>query len=173
MLYLDLAKKRTQGRKTLPASGPDTTRLTMTRKVLITLLSLVTLYFAYDRFFGIDPNSPDCFANRTFYKKTMNVDSVPADVSDIRCYSDHLGADFAEEISFECDSMTFLSIATTFKLNHSEYIPKFGRILYRTLRSEIDTLKGLTDYKQKRHSPYHSFWYNPTNRHAYFLTYSL
>lgn len=145
----------------------------MTRKILIAIFSIVVLYFVYDWFFGIDSNNPDCYGNRAFFKRTLKVEEIPADVSDIRCYSDHLGADFADEISFECDSITFNHIVKTFDLRRQTAIPNFGRYLYKSLRIEIDTLKGLTDYKEKFRSPYHSFWYNPTNRHAYFLTYSL
>ncbi|MBL7901492.1 MAG: hypothetical protein JNK73_05805 [Bacteroidia bacterium] len=145
----------------------------MTKKILTIIISLIVLYFIYDWFLGIDPNKPDSYGNRTFFKKTLKFESIPSDVSDIRCYSDHIGADFTDELSFECDSSTFKQIAATFDLKDKKDIPNFGRYLYKSLRKEIDTLNGLSDYKEKYSSPYHSFWYNPTNRHAYFLRFSL
>lgn len=145
----------------------------MTRKIIIIIFSTFVLYFAYDWFFSIDPNNPDCHGNKAFFKKTFKLDKIPRDISEIRCYSDHIGTDFAEEISFECDSATFKKIIMTLELSKQKEVPNFGRYIYKSLRKEIDTLVGFTDYKIKKQPPYHSFWYNVNNRHAYFLTYSL
>ncbi len=143
------------------------------KKILIIIFSIVVLYYTYDNFFGIDYNTPDCYGNNAMFKKTFIMESIPENVSNIRCYTDHLGIDFSEEISFECDSATASKIIFNFQLKKQEYVPNFGRFIYKSLSKEIDTLSGYTDYKLKDHSPYHSFWYNSTNSHAYFLTYSL
>lgn len=144
-----------------------------TKKLLISLLLIITIYFLYNNFFGIDHTNPDCYGNRKMFKKVLKLDSVPISVTNIRCYTDHIGIDIAEEISFECDSITANKIINNFQLKKQEYTPNFGRIIYKSLKKEIDTLVGLTDYKLKQHSPYHSFWYNSTNKHAYFLLFTL